>query len=411
MAAQQQGGQEGADKNAYYILWLMVLITVVAGAIWYVFDLQLKQFFISLRVYELTAVRFCLELLPADLPMLGGSIQQYSGAVGVDLGIANGLTPTNLDMDTAFMLSMTAGEYLRYPIAGYLVLLVITLFHQNVQARLKKKHNMKTLALQEQINWPQIKIATKADILNQDLDSGPWAMAMSPIQFSKKNRLVCIEHADASLSPFSKMQAPEYKITLDRVRAERAFSVQLGRAWQGIEAMPMHRRAIFAIFAARGSRDTKAALALVAQLSRSAADGKLDCTGADSLWKKHYKTKPVQAICARHAYEFTIFISLLQFAREDGVVASADFLWIKPIDRRLWYVINNVGRQTPSVEVGGIFCHWYHEMALKRPLNAPRVEGAVDALAIALSELIYIPDEEEKEEIIKRRDAQETGEQ
>ena len=143
-------------------------------------------------------------------------------------------------------------------------------------------------------------------------------------------------------------------------------------------------------------------MSLVAQMARTAADGKLDCSGADELWKKHSKAKRVQTITEGHAYEFTAFISALLFSREDGVMASSDFLWVKPIDRRLWYVLNHTGRQTPGVEVGGIFCHWNYEMALKRALSAPRVDTAVLALALAISEIIYVPDEKEREEIIKR---------
>jgi intracellular multiplication protein IcmP len=74
----------------------------------------------------------------------------------------------------------------------------------------------------------------------------------------------------------------------------------------------------------------------------------------------------------------------------------------------MWYVLNNVGRQTPGVEVGGIFCHWYYEMALKSPLSAPRVDGAITGLTIALSELIYIPDEKEKAEIMNQKQVNET---
>ncbi len=225
------------------------------------------------------------------------------------------------------------------------------------------------------------------------------------MQFSKKNKLVKIEFADVSATQFAKVQAAEFKVTLDTARAERAFAAQLGRGWHGVENMAPHRRALLAVFLARANRDGKAALAMVAQLASSAADGQLDCSGADDLWKKYIKTPKMQAMCAMHAYEFTLFISALLAAREDGVVASCDFLWIKPIDRRLWYVINNVGRQTPAVEVGGIFCHWYHEMALKKPLSAPRIDGAVAALSVALSDVIYVPDEKEREALIKERDA------
>ncbi len=45
----------------------------------------------------------------------------------------------------------------------------------------------------------------------------------------------------------------------------------------------------------------------------------------------------------------------------DGVQASADFLWLKPIDRRLWYMLNTVGRQTPFAEVAGPYAHWLAE--------------------------------------------------
>lgn len=408
--AAQPGGQD-ADKNAYYILWVLALITVVAGVIWYFFDVPLKQFFIGLRLVELTGIYYFLKIIPENLPILGQEIQTLLAQISTDLELVRVLTPDGLNLDIAYDLSMNAGECLRYPIGLYLGVLCVCVLKTNVQMRMKTKHTMKTLAAQEQVNWPQIKIATTEDILNQDLDSGPWAMAMSPIQFAKRNKLVSIELAPLAHSPFSKVQAPEYKITLDRVRAERAFSVQLGRPWRSIEAMPPHRRAIFAVFAARGARDSKVALNLVAQLSRTAPDGKLDCSGVDALWQKHYNHRTVQEICARHAYEFTVFISLLQFAREDGVMAAADFLWVKPIDRRLWYVINNVGRQTPNVEVGGIFSHWYYETALKRPLNAPRVDGAVIALEIALSELNYVPTEQEKAAIQERSESNHPKEQ
>jgi intracellular multiplication protein IcmP len=405
MAGQAGGGQEQSGGNAYYILWVIALLAFVGGIIWWAFAYQLKTAFIFIRLYELITIHFFLGLFSPDLPWIGESIQRLFSEVESNLTLAYSVSPDSLTMEMADVLSLTAGEYFRYVLIMLLLAFSIVIFKTNAQMRLKKKFDMKSLARQEQSNWPQIKIATKTDILNEDLDSGPWSMALTPMQFSKKNKLIAVEFADVSATEFSKAQAAQFKVTLNRGRAERAFTAQLGRSWQGIENMAPHRRAVVAIFFARGNRDTKAASALVAQLAASAADGKLDCSGADELWKKQLKAKRVQEICAMHAYEFTLFISALLFAREDGVVASSDFLWIKPVDRRLWYVINNVGRQTPGAEVGGIFSHWYYEVALKRALSAPRIEPAVEALNEALSNVIYIPDEKEKEALIKERDA------
>jgi intracellular multiplication protein IcmP len=406
MSGQAGGGQEQQGGNSYYILWVIALFVFIGALIWWAFAYQLKIAFIAVRLYELIAIHFFLGLFSPDIPWVGEFIEGLHAAVGSNLDAAYALNPENITLEMADTLSTMTGEYLRYPLAIFLFILSIIIFKTNVQMRLKKSYNMKSLARQEQVNWPQIKIATKVDILNEDLDSGPWSMAMTPMQFAKKNKLVTIQFADISATQFSKAQAPEFKVTLDRARTERAFAAQLGRGWHGIENMAPHRRALFAIFIARGNRDSKVALGLVRQLATSAADGQLDCTGADELYKKHIKAKKIEEMCKMHAYEFTLFISALLFAREDGVVASSDFLWLKPVDRRLWYVINNVGRQTPVAEVGGIFCHWYHEMALKRPLSAPRIDGAVQAMSIALTDVIYVADEKEKEALIKARDAE-----
>jgi intracellular multiplication protein IcmP len=67
---------------------------------------------------------------------------------------------------------------------------------------------------------------------------------------------------------------------------------------------------------------------------------------------------------------------------------------LKPYDRRLWYTLNTVGRQTPFPEVAGIFAHWVAERDMGRKLMVPMVEEATTALEVALTEIIYKPDEE-----------------
>ncbi len=403
MASNAGGGQDqGAEKNAYYMFWLLVLISMAAGIVWYYFHDQFKWFFLKVRVLEFQLIYFFLRILPEQLPWLGHLLPDALGSAKAYLTVAQNLTTDTLSLDLAEVLSNAAGSYLRYPVGLYLICLCIYVFKTNVHMRLKKKFTMRSLALQEQINWPQIKIVTQTDLVEEDLETGPWAMAMTPFQFAKKNKLITILLADAGEKRFAKIQAAEYSIRLHKVRAERAFSAQLGRPVHGIEQMPPHRKALFAALAGRACRDGKKAAVLLIQLANSAADGALDYDGVDTLCAQYLKNSKIKALFSAHAYEFTFFISLLLLAREDGVVASADFLWVKPMDRRLWYVINNVGRQTPAVEVGGIFNHWYYEVGMKRALSTPKVEGAVEALDQALSAVMYMPTDEEKAEILQQ---------
>jgi intracellular multiplication protein IcmP len=404
MASPGQSSGGAQSDNTYYILWVMVIVFGVAGLIWYFFDEQLKQAFLAIKRYELIGMYYALNWIPQDLPYLGKAIARVVADLKNNLNLVTMLTPSTLGAQIAGLLSDTTGNYLRWFVIPYLLFLSYFIYKSSVQLRLKRTFDMKSLLTQERTVWPQVDIATRYDILNEDLDSGRWAMNMSPVQFCRKFKLITAEYNDDIPPGIPKSQIPEFKITLDKARAERAFAAQLGRPWQGATTMPPHRRALLAAMLARGGRDTKDSFNLLQQLARTASEGALDCTGADAMLQKHLKSKRVQELFARHAYEYTVFVSALLYAREDGVLASADFLWIKPIDRRLWYVLNSVGRQTPSVEAAGVFSHWNYEKILNRPLSIPMVADAVHALGIALTDVFYTPDEKEREEIKKRHE-------
>src|SRR3990167_5406800 len=92
-------------------------------------------------------------------------------------------------------------------------------------------------------------------------------------------------------------------------------------------------------------------------------------------------------------YFLTVMASLIEAARDDGVVPCSEFLWLKPTDRRLWYMLNCVGRQTPFSEVGGPFAHWKAEHSLGRPSLVPMIDEAIRALEIAIKQVKLLPKE------------------
>ena len=110
-----------------------------------------------------------------------------------------------------------------------------------------------------------------------------------------------------------------------------------------------------------------------------------------SIIKKYQNSEIVQEIVAKHAYLLTVMASLIQAARDDGVVPSSEFLWLKPVDRRLWYMLNCVGRQTPYAEVAGPFGHWRAEKEMGRPSLVPMIDEAIKALEIAIKEIKLTP--------------------
>jgi intracellular multiplication protein IcmP len=367
------GGQGGQQDDSMGILWIVGAILVFGSIVAYVFKKQIVTFYFKIKLFEIGLVSFFTHRLD-DV--------RYT-LLTVD--------PTTLPYQEVIKLGDTVGNYLRIPFVLLLTGLAYFVYFKNSTRVFKRTYSMKQLATLEQTNWPQITPVLKLDLVKTNIDQGPWAMAMTPMQFCKRHKLL-EEHKAQPREGMTRKEWNRIEVTLRRGHANKIFALQLGSLWQGVEKLPLHVRALFAVFAARNQNDTQAAADLLANISRSSAT-KLDFTGTEELLKKHVNHKAIQKIINSHAYVLTVMASMLMAAREDGVQASADFLWLKPVDRRMWYMLNTVGRQTPFAEVAGPFAHWIAEREIGRRLIVPMVEEATNALDKVLKELIYIPDE------------------
>lgn len=370
-APQQSNQSEGSSG----LLWIIAAILIFGAILWFAFKKQIITFYFTIKLWEINF-----------LSLFTNSLTNVKTAIlGVDAG-----TQTFQDV---VKVGEAVGSYLRYPIVVIICILALIIFLSSSTRVFKKTYNMKDLAVLEKTNWPQITPVLSLNLAKTDIDKGPWAMALTPMQFCKKNNLLQ-EYRRAKQEGMSHKEWNKIEVSLKRGEANKIFAIQLGPLWPSINRVPPHVKALFAVFAARLNGDSKSAADLLAQISRSSA-AKLDFTGADALCKKHYDTKLVQHIVNSHAYLLTVMAEMLEGARSDGVQASADFLWLKPVDRKLWYMLNTVGRQTPFVEVAGPFAHWTAEKQIGRRLLVPMVEEATNALEIALKEIIYKPDEKE----------------
>ena len=391
-------GGQGDDKNSMELLWIIFFVFFLMLILWLSFSEQFKYVFIKIRMFEMYILWCIVKFLPSSVSW----IQTVQTEIFKTLEVTQKITPDMLSAEYASQLSGVVGKYIRIPIAVFLAWFCFLTYGRNVKMRYRKRYDMHSLAEQECEVWPQIKPVLKADIVSAEINKGPWAMGQSPVEFCKHYKLISIkvEEATGALS-----KGPKFNMILDKGRASRVFASQLGRMWSGVERLPIHKRALFAAFVARGCRNTKEARDLLLQINNSCIDGKIDnlnFTGADELWKKHVNDRAITDIIKMHAYESTVFMALLLFAREDGVLASADFIWLKPFDRKFWYFLNNVGRQTAFCEAAGVHAHFLAEMALRRPLGVPMVEEATKGLDLALQDIIYTPKPEERDELLKQ---------
>lgn len=365
MAQGQQQQQGGADA-AYTPVWIIAGLFGLSFFIWKMYKVQIVKAIFFINLFQARIISF------------------FSDNLANDIYIMQTIDPKSVTVDQLLAFSTQVGAYTRFPVMAILLFLSIWLYFTNVALKFKKNYSMNTLREQEQQNWHQIMPVTKLDIVNEDVDKGPWAMALTPMEFAKKHNLLKKDDF-APEDP----QHPGVPITagIKRGEAKTIFILQLGSLWRGFEVLPIHYMALAAVCCARISQDRDGASQLLKTINESVLKGKISFLGAKALLKKHVESTIVQETVAIHAYNITALASLLTKARQDGVLPTCDFLWLKTYDRRLWYMLNSVGRQTPFVEVGGVFAHWKAEKAMGRRSVVPMVDEAIKALEEAVKEI------------------------
>lgn len=364
MAQQQQQG--GGSDSGYGPIWIMVGLFLVASFIWVFGKAYIVKFVFYINILQAKVISLFTSRLDNDIYMM------------------EIIDPNQVDLNQLVAVTTIVGEYTRYPAMLILFILATILYFNNVTLKFRKTYSMNSLRNQENVNWKQIIPVSGLDIVKESIDKGPWAMALTPIEFARANNLLKRD----DFAPEDPMN-PGVPITagIRRGEAKSVFTIQLGAAWEGFEVLPMHYLALSAVFAARINQDRDGAVKLLDTINESTATGKISFMGAKTLMKKHIDSPIVQQCASMHAYNITMIASLLEKGRDDGVLASCDFLWLKTYDRRLWYMLNSIGRQTPFSEVGGAFAHWKAEKAMGRRSVVPMVDEAVKALEDAVKEV------------------------
>ena len=370
----EQGQQQ--NDNSLGPLWIVIALVAGIALVWYFGHYYIALVLLKVRIVEAYFVSL------------------FTSSIKPTLAVLERADPGSMAFADLQTISTEVGQYLAYPVAAILLALGVLLYFANVPLNFRRTYSMESLREAEHVNWPQIDPVVKLNLIEQDLLEGPWAMSSTPMEFAKRYQLIKVEAISESTSFKDRHRK---KVTVLRDKTFSQFVVQLGPFWRGPDALPIHMRALFAVFAARANHDLAAADKLLKQISASTAEEKLNFAGTDELLYQYLESKPIKRLGEKHGYVFTVMATMLEYARVDGVCPAADFLWLKPLDRALWYLLNTIGRQTTFLEVAGPIAHWKAELEIGHRLYSPRVAAAVDGLELAIADILYEADDDEPE--------------
>jgi len=325
-------------------------------------------------------------------------------------------------------------KYTRWPVMLFIIFLA---WRSSVRGtNYQRILQMKTLVQSNVEIFPCMAPVAWRDIDKEPIDKGPWRLARQPIQWAIENKLlvrtirndkggkdkILIVKAKEVLNRWgvanqrSAYLKPEKnkELSIDREKAATQMEAHLGAAFESISTLPDYQRGLVAAFIAFGAGKKDEANDLVNQMALSfVEEGKskkdpakddlkqlmeIDVRGCDDTIKNYtVENKEIREefefITQHHrAFTYPFIHACLEFARKKGVFECSKFIWLKPTNRTLWYVLNQAGRRTPWAEAAGEFTHYQAEEAIEQSIEEPELDKAIDGLRDSLMNEGWLPE-------------------
>jgi len=168
MAGGGAAQQSNQADNSLGIIWVLVTIFVILGIIWYEGRDYIIDYYLKLKLFEIKIISY----FSHNLDDVAATINMTHFG--------------SWDLNAVLRVGSVVGGYLRLPLALFVAILAVLIYVSNPVRAYKRIYDMEALAKMEQENWPQISTVLGLNLGQTDINKGPWAMAMTPMQFCKK---------------------------------------------------------------------------------------------------------------------------------------------------------------------------------------------------------------------------------
>lgn len=383
--------QNREDLDDHMFLWvvLLLIILVVIPAIY-----AAKAGYVNGLLLSLAKMQ-----LKAFVP--------FSEEAQIAWAHISGLDPVTLTWEQMRGVLRYTGKWVRWPFLLLLTLIGAVAIFMGRTRGLVRRLNMESLLRNNAESFACLRPVVgrgKFLLSPESYDSGQWRIARSPIQFALEQGLL----VDEDGTPFPPEQTlrknglpstelPAYgRSRLDEAKTLFVLQEQLGPAFTGFEGFSLCRRPLASAFIAYAGGDKKECVGILDAVSISYAekDGKASCAILERkdfakrlimVWERHQTVLRENALARHTAYELPWFMALLTRARQKGVLAGSQFLWLRPLDRSLWYALNQCGGCAAWAEGFAAWGHYMAEEKAGKALLKPHVSSAAVSLRDALA--------------------------
>ena len=356
------------DQTGFNLIVIVLGVCIGGYLFWTYYHGQISAAVMALRHREMLLLgHFTDRFVRADAEMLHAS-------------------PSQVSLRDLYGISHAIGESWRIPACAFIGLLALVCALRAAPSRFRRRFDLEGLVREQVKAFP-----AGAALFDRKLRLTPPAEG-APLP------------ADYALTAEEWIErfGCDAKGEFDEARVGRALAAQLGPRWNRPENASRAAQLLFVAFALHLAERRSEAIELLAAASAALAssDGPpvqpLVLAGAAVAYALKLLRDPeafseAREVTARHAYTAPALMSLLNVTRRRrGVLAPAQFAWLKLVDRSLWYALHSLGFETegigrylhpnPRVEALGARDHWAVECAAGAPVIEPDLTRAIAAL-------------------------------
>jgi intracellular multiplication protein IcmP len=301
--------------------------------------------------------------------------------------------PSGVTLADLYGILHATGAYVRIPAAAFIAILGIFCSVFAAPSRFRRAFDVEGLLREQALRFPAARafVRRKLGLVRLD-EKAPRPADYALTAGEWLDRFVC-----KTGEPF------------DDGRAFDALAVQLGPTWKGSASGTPIVRVLFAAFALHMVERRDDAVAMLGEIATALDAGRKEGASGPSgdlvvpsatlrrveeLLRDTRWYEEAERIAGRHAFTMPALMAVLNHARlRAGVLAPAQFAWVKLIDRPLWYALHSLGFESEGlgryahpnarVEAAGARDHWATERAAGRPIPWPSIARAIDALKVA----------------------------
>ncbi len=314
------------------------------------------------------------------------------------------------------------------------ILLPIYIYRVNPIDKYIRQFALKSFIKQASLSHPHLLPIANRNLDNEDLNEGPWRVAERPEQWATKHKLL-VYGSKKKAVPYKRVVNKEglpwidspiledggnKDIRFNRKKATQLLSKQLGMAIPPKKSLPDflpdYMFVLVASFVAFGLGDRdkcyeildsvslefneKKALSRTASVPYHFADiglSKPIINEANKVFKRLKESQNITRVLTAHmSFTNPLIVAFKRFAQQKGSLNTAQFIWLRPINRPLFYAINQEGGREAWLEASGVWNHMLVEDMLKKTVTQPQVDQAIGGIITHLQEDGWLPTKEDE---------------